>query len=335
MRKTTSLLLTLFLTQPTFAEITDADIQETKAKASAAVNATLQTGSDFLHFVGERLPSPKNMLSAVNNYVKSIEPRDYTEMVTKGVFSYSAGYMVGTITQLSTDGLIAPTTSGEGVMFLGEDSNIRTETIQVECPEEETETNVSTTPSRPSKKKVCTEVVTINPWRFSFNVEREKLNLKLNNAITHKVMVSYADPLFQHNLIYGTPFMITGVMDLNSTVKPGFTCLDTRGVSKVLDGPDHGETKMFGIIVKLAYQGELIDTWELLIQENQYGGDFHRVTIHDDKMVNCVFEAMSSGLPVEMVYEKLLYQPSFRGETTNIVKSVVVQEPNAAYKELK
>lgn len=331
MKRTTLLLLASLMTQPAFAEFNQVDIQNAKAKAQAALDATLESGSnlidlgsDLLQIAGEKLPSPTDMLKNIKDYIFSIEPRDYTEMATKGVFDFATGYVVGTITQLSTDGLVRLTTSGEGVMFLGEDSNIRTETVQVECPEIKP-TKDQPNPPEADPNKVCTEQVTINPWKFSYNIEREKLNLRLNNAITHKVLVAYNQHLFQHNRIYKTPYMITGVMALDQTVNTGFNCTDSRFASKVLDGPDRGETKMFGIIVKLAYQGELVNTWEMMIQENKYGGDFHRVSIHDDDMVNCVFQAMASGRPVELIYEKLIWQPTFLGDTTKVVKSLVVQ----------
>lgn len=292
--------------------------------ARTNASAFFTTNEEAIAAIRAKLPTVQKIKETLDHYTPDIEPRDYSEMVTKGVFNYSIGYRVGTITTLSSDGLFSTFQSGEGTMFLGEDSNIKEKEIQIPCPKEAQQDGQAKIPNA-HPKKVCTTKITINPWYFSFNVERTKLREDLYKSTKRKVILSYRQPLIQHKKIYKTTYLVTGVHEIDSTIPTGFSCNDSRGIFRLADGPNKGETTMYGNIVKLAFQGDLINTWEILFQENNNGGDFHYLSVHDEDMPDCIYRAMSSGRPVELKYESLLYQPEFRGETLTNVKSITVQ----------
>jgi hypothetical protein len=313
----------------------------TSEEAIATIRANLPTTDQVANATNQVLDYGDSMLTVMGEYLP--DPNDITEMVTKGIMNYSVGYRVGTITRLGNDGIFGESilglaTSGEGTMFLGEDSNIKEKVIEIPCDEDVPEKAQANSPQNDNNskekppegsKKVCTTKITINPWKFSYNIEREELHKKLQQATSRKVIVSYRQPLFQHNGIYQTPYMVTGVSELNLTVQPGFNCTDSRKWygGRLVDGPNEAKTTMLGTIVKLAYQGDVINTWEILFQENKYGGDFHYLSVHDDEMISCLFKILSSGKPVELVYESLYWQPEYRGETRTNVKSVTILDP--------
>ncbi|WP_051261468.1 hypothetical protein [Desulfovibrio inopinatus] len=188
------------------------------------------------------------------------------------VGKYSEGYRMGLLSKYSDKGYLIKT--GEGEIMLGRDSSAATESF--------------------TDKEGKTIDATINPWRFS--ASRSKSD-EIMKYVGEYVWVKYREEMI--NMSFKDTDYRLQEIDFVTRKDPNPLSYEIKKPSGFLA---KSEGMRAGRIVKASRKGNLIKTWEVIVQLGNAGNQFVPMSISDESLFNYAIQCLKSGRLVKVFY---------------------------------
>lgn len=187
---------------------------------------------------------------------------------------YSDGYRMGMLSTFEMDGYVPFFKSGEGQLLLGRDSS----PLAVEYKT----SDGATVPKE------------FNPWHFSVSQGKASPFLPLTGS---QVWIHYREHRFNLSLLRNTRHEAVEAARVSGG-KP--TPASMEGNKPVLLGRSEGVRT--GRIVKASLKGNVIGTWEIVLQVGDAGNHFKPLSIDDRALYEFAVACLKTGSPVRVQY---------------------------------
>lgn len=188
--------------------------------------------------------------------------------------AYSEGYRMGMLSSFASDGYIPFFKSGEGQMLLGRESS----------------------PLAMDYKTSDGNIVSkdFNPWHFSTN---QKEISKYQTQTGRTVWLYYKQHRYNLSPLRNTVYEAIDVAPVsNQSPTPPF-CETEK---PMLLGRSEGVRA--GRIVKASTKGNVIDTWEVVLQVGEAGNQFKPMSVDNRQMYDFAVQCLKSGKMVTVSY---------------------------------
>ncbi len=185
---------------------------------------------------------------------------------------YSEGYRMGLLSKYSDKGYLIKT--GEGELLLGRDSSTATETF--------------------TDKDGKTVDAAINPWRFS--ASRSKSD-EIAKFLGEYVWVKYREEMV--NMSFKDTDYRLEEIEAVTRKDPEPSFFEIKKPSGFLA---KSEGMRAGRIVKASRKGNLIKTWEVIVQLGNAGNQFVPMSITDEDLFTYAIQCLKSGRLVKVYY---------------------------------
>lgn len=219
-------------------------------------------------------------------------------------FRYDAGYVLGTVAQVSARGILIKTL--EGQIKLGITST-RGGYVEKDCFDAEVDQRQSRNPKpltdeeRKQAAELC--VVNINPFEFShYNTDLVESLERINGRLVMAFYRSYyLLPLLESSNYIDKVYLVEP-----DILKPG-AVYESNEIS-FARSVHYGAGSFEGRIVKASLEGIVRKAHEFIIQVGNTGDLFRAVSVSDEELFKFGIQAMSTGRYLQIGYYQL-YSP--------------------------
>lgn len=219
-------------------------------------------------------------------------------------FRYDAGYVLGTLAQVSARGVLIKTTEGQIKLGVNSTTGGYIDKICVERRLGKTQQKSDRTTQAHERQiaaKACT--IPINPFSFSnFNTDMVAQLEQVDGRTVMAFFRSYFKmPIVESNNYLAKIFFVDPEI-----LKPGAKYESKEmSFSKTIH---YGAGSFDGRIVKATLQGVVRKAHELIIQVGNSGNIFEAISVSDEDLFKFALQAMSTGRYLQISYYQL-YAP--------------------------
>ncbi len=156
------------------------------------------------------------------------------------------------------------------------------------------------------------QILFANPWEFS--AARSQLP-ELQQISGKTVAIHYRQLKLQLTRINGdTDYRVTEVKAVDPAAAPQGCGVESSARSTRSDG------ERIGYLTKVSDRGNLIKTYEVILQLGNAGNQFLAMSVLDNDIYKCALEFLKSGMRVRVNYKQsLIRNPAARDTTYDIV----------------
>lgn len=137
-----------------------------------------------------------------------------------------------------------------------------------------------------------------NPWAFS--VSDRSIAEKLNPLVgSMPVVIHYTQAMLNNPLAQDTDYTVDGVYGISKK-------FDESRKTKAQGAKSEGVRT--GRIVKVSTKGNVVKTYEILMQVGDSGSMFLAMSTKDSSMYQCAIRALQSGLSLKVEYKQSFFE---------------------------